>query len=84
MFLDERDAKAPNGPPLPWDTPPSNQGSAECRWCWRFIYAPALPCSVAVLPGLAGMPTSAGLGDRCKWELATRVSDDAALGGAPL
>ena len=78
MFLD-RAAEAHKGFPVPWNTPPSNQGSTECRWCWRFIYAPALPCSVKVLPGLAGMPTSSGLGDRCKWELATRVPVDDAL-----
>ena len=44
MFLDDRDAQAGKELPLPWSTPPSNQGSTECRWCWRFIYAPALPC----------------------------------------
>lgn len=74
MFLDEREAGTGKGLPLPWNTPPSNQGSTECRWCWRFVYAPALPCSIAVVPGLAGMATSSGLGNRCKWELATRVS----------
>jgi hypothetical protein len=84
MFLDDRDAEAGKEFPSPWSTPPSNQGSTECRWCWRFIYAPALPCSVKVLPGLAGMPTSSGLGDRCKWELATRVPADDALAGTPL
>lgn len=76
MFLDDRDAQARNELSLPWNTPPSNQGSTECRWCWRFVYAPALPCSVAVIPGLAEMPTSSGLGDRCKWELATRSPSD--------
>lgn len=83
MFLDDRDPEPHKGPPLPWTTPPSNQGSTECRWCWRFIYAPALPCSVEVLPGLAEMATSSGLGDRCKWELATRVPADGALAGSP-
>lgn len=81
MFLDDRDAKAGNGLALPWNTPPSNQGSAECRWCWRFIYAPAFPCSVKLLSALAQTPTSSGLGDRCKWELTTRVPSDAALAG---
>lgn len=84
MFLDDRDAKAGKGVPLPWSTPPSNQGSSECRWCWRFIYAPALPCSIEVLPGLADMLTSSGFGDRCKWELATRMPANGALAGIPL
>lgn len=73
MFLDERDAQPGKGMPLPWSTPPSNLGSSECRWCWRFIYAPAVPCSIEVVPGLAEVTTSSGLGDRCRWELATRV-----------
>lgn len=73
MFLDDREAVSGKGQMLPWDTPSSNLGAAECRWCWRFIYAPALPCSVEVVAGLAAMPTVAGLGDRCRWELATRV-----------
>ena len=72
MFLDDRAPEAHRGLFLPWATPPSNLGSTECRWCWRFIYAPALPCSVKVLPGLAAMTTSSGLGDRCKWEHETR------------
>jgi len=76
MFLDDRDGQAGKELPLPWDTPPSKQGSTECRCCWRFIYAPALPCSIAVVPGLAEMPTTSGLGHRCKWELATRASPD--------
>ncbi len=79
MFLDDRDAQAGKELLSPWSTPPSNQGSTECRWCWRFIYAPALPCSVTVVPGLAEMPTSSGLGDRCKWELVTRVAADSAV-----
>jgi hypothetical protein len=76
MFLDRRHAKVGEGPALPWNTPPSNQGSAECRWCWRFIYAPALPCSIEVPCNLAEMRTTSGLGDRCKWELATRMPAD--------
>jgi hypothetical protein len=76
MFLDDRDAQAGKELPLPWNTPPSNQGSTECRW--RFVYAPALPCSIVVVPGLAAMPTSSGLGDRSKWELANRASADIA------
>jgi hypothetical protein len=74
MFLDDRDAQLGTGEPRPWDTPPSNLGDAECRWCWRYIYSPALPCSVKVIAGLAELPTAAGLGDRCRWELATRVA----------
>lgn len=84
MFLDDRDAQAGNEVPLPWNTPPSNQGSAECSWCWRFIYAPALPCSVELVAGLPGLPTSSGLGDRCKWELVTRVPPGGAIVGTPL
>jgi len=79
MFLDDRAAEAHKGFPVPWNTPPSNQGSTECRWCWRFIYAPAVPCSIEAVPGLAEMTTSTGLGDRCKWELATRARVDLAL-----
>lgn len=73
MFLDDRDFEPGHRLPLPWNTPPSNQGSAECLWCWRYIYAPALPCSIAVVSGLAEMPTSSGLGGRCKWELSHRL-----------
>ncbi len=76
MFLDDRDAQPGQETALPWNTPPSNLGSAECRWCWRFIYAPAIPCSIEVLPRLAEIAISSGLGARCKWELATRVQDD--------
>lgn len=76
MFLDDRDARPGQETALPWSTPPSNLGSAECRWCWRFIYAPAVPCSIMVLPDLAEIATSSGLGARCKWELATRVQED--------
>ena len=72
MFLDDRELDRCDARPAPWTTQPSNLGSLECRWCWRFIYAPAVPCSVEVLPNLADIPTSAGLGDRCKWEVATR------------
>lgn len=79
MFLDDRDARAGKGLPLPWNTPPSNQGSTECHWCWRFVYAPALPCSIGVVAGLAELPTSSGLGDRCKWELASRAPPEGGL-----
>lgn len=84
MFLDDRDAQTGKELPLPWNTPPSNLGATECRWCWRFIYAPALPCSIEVVPGLAEMPTSSGLGDRCKWELAVRSPVSAATARSPL
>ena len=80
MFLDDRNTQALTGLSLPWNTQPSNQGSKECCWCWRFIYAPAIPCSIEAIPGLAEMTTSSGLGDRCKWEAATRAGAD----GAPL
>lgn len=76
MFLDDRDAQVRKGVSWPWNTPPSNQGSIECRWCWRYIYGPALPCSVEIVPDLAAIPTSSGLGDRCKWELATRIPSE--------
>lgn len=56
----------------PWNTGPSGQGSAECGWCGRTIYAPALPCSVQPIVGLANIATSQGLGDRCKYEAETR------------
>jgi hypothetical protein len=56
----------------PWNTGPSGQGSTECGWCGRYIYRPAVPCSVAPIPDLAGIETGPGLGDRCKYEAATR------------
>lgn len=83
MFMDEREAELQKSRALPWNTPPSSLGSSECHWCWRFIYAPALPCSVEVVEGLATMTTSSGLGDRCKWELATRTGDVAPLAHQP-
>lgn len=58
---------------FPWNTGPSGQGSAECTWCGRTIYAPAVPCSVRPIAGLADIATSPGLGERCKYEAATRV-----------
>jgi hypothetical protein len=59
-------------PPLPWRVQPTDQGHAMCGWCGRAIYVPAVPCSVRPVPGLSGMDTQPGLGDRCKWELSTR------------
>ena len=59
-------------PALPWTTPPTHLGSATCGWCGRGINAPALPCSVAPVEGLAEMITSPGLGERCQYELRTR------------
>jgi hypothetical protein len=62
--------------PLPRTTPPTDDGHTMCDWCGRAIYIPAVPCSVSPVHGLAGMDATPGLGDRCKWELATRgVSD---------
>ncbi|MES2339715.1 MAG: hypothetical protein V4537_16605 [Pseudomonadota bacterium] len=63
----------PDGVAYPWNTGPSGQGSTECGWCGRTIYMPAVPCSVAPIPGLEDIVTSAGLGDRCKYEAATRA-----------
>lgn len=65
--------EAPHGRAFPWNTGPSGQGSAECAWCGRTIYAPAIPCSVAPIEGLADLETAPGLGDRCKYEATTRV-----------
>jgi hypothetical protein len=56
----------------PWATPPSGQGEHECTWCLRAIYMPALPCSIEPIEGLLRMETSAGQGNRCKYELGTR------------
>ena len=63
---------ADEAPALPWTTPPTALGSALCSWCGRDIHAPALPCSVAPVDGLAEMITSPGMGERCQWELRTR------------
>ena len=63
----------PRGRAFPWNTGPSGLGSAECTWCGRTIYAPAVPCSVAPIVGLADIMTAPGLGDRCKYEATTRV-----------
>jgi hypothetical protein len=65
-----------HAPALPWTTPPTDRGDAICDWCGRAIYVPAVPCSVRPVRGLASMDTAAGLGDRCKWELTTRVVPD--------
>jgi hypothetical protein len=67
-------------PALPWATPPTDQGHAMCGWCGRAIYVPAVPCSVRPVAGLAGMETTSGLGDRCKWEVSTRVASVASMG----
>jgi hypothetical protein len=58
---------------LPWTTPPSDLGSDNCRWCDRSIYLPAVPCSTRPVDGLLTMTTAPGLGDRCKYELSTRM-----------
>ena len=63
---------AAEGQPLPWMTGPSEQGATPCAWCYRDIYLPALPCSVAPVEGLARMRTRPGFGRRCQYELATR------------
>jgi hypothetical protein len=57
---------------LSWNTGPSNLGSAQCTWCGRTIYRPAVPCSVTPPAGLLQMETKPGHGERCKWELTTR------------
>ena len=58
---------------LPWATGPSGQGSNDCAWCGRAIYVPALPCSTRPVDGLARMKTMPGQGQRCQYELSTRV-----------
>ena len=70
----QRSTEADEAPdvPLPWTTPPTDLGDAMCAWCGRTIYLPAVPCSTRPVPGLMTMPTGPGLGERCKWELATR------------
>ena len=68
----EEQAEGDPHEPLPWATPPTDQGHETCDWCGRAIYHPAVPCSVRPVAGLAEMPTGPGLGDRCKWELRTR------------
>ena len=67
-LLDDVAAESP-----PWSTEPGEHGSADCGWCHRAIYLPALPCSVRPIAGLAAMPTVQGQGKRCQWELHTRV-----------
>lgn len=84
MFLDRRDKDGSQGRPYPWDTMPSNLGSTMCDWCGRHIYAPAVPCSVEPVAGLADMETGPGLGDRCKWELATRTDNAGKRGMRPM
>ena len=58
---------------LPWATGPSGQGSNDCTWCGRAIYVPALPCSIRPVDGLSRMKTMPGQGQRCQYELGTRV-----------
>jgi len=60
---------------LPWATEPGSEGSTLCRWCDRYIYAPAQPCSVEPVEGLMRMKLQPGLGERCQYELATRRPD---------
>ncbi|URW74474.1 hypothetical protein M9980_07715 [Sphingomonas donggukensis] len=62
----------PDGTAYPWNTGPSGQGAEECGWCGRFIYRPAVPCSVVPIAGLEDIETAPGLGERCKYEAATR------------
>ena len=70
----EVDRGAPTPPPhYPWNTGPSGLGSTRCTWCDRIIYEPAIACSVAPPEGLLEMETAPGFGDRCKWDLSTRV-----------
>ena len=78
MIVDAFEPAAPvnEAPALPWTTPPTALGSALCSWCGRDIHAPALPCSVAPVDGLAEMITSPGMGERCQWELRTRIASD--------
>ena len=59
--------------PLPWRTEPSGLGSSVCAWCHRDIHQPALPCSTEPVEGLLRMHTTAGQGERCKYELSTRA-----------
>jgi hypothetical protein len=61
-------------PAFPWATPPSGQGELYCTWCNRDIYRPALPCSVQPIPNLLAVETRPGFGERCKWEVRTRVA----------
>jgi hypothetical protein len=63
---------------LPWATQPGANGWTVCGWCDRAIYRPALPCSERVLPGLLQMSTQQGQGERCKYEVTTRVDVAAA------
>ena len=71
----EVDRGKPTAPPhYPWNTGPSGLGSTLCAWCGRTIYEPAVACSLAPPEGLMDMETGPGLGDRCKWELSTRVA----------
>ena len=72
---------------LPWATEPSGRGSNDCAWCGRAIYVPALPCSIRPVDGLSRMKTMPGQGQRCQYELGTRVptivdriDDDALIG----
>lgn len=60
---------------LPWSTEPTGLGSAECRWCFRAIYKPAVPCSTEPVAGLARMKTTPGQGRRCQFELSTQAPE---------
>lgn len=73
------EAEPPGAPALPWATPPSDMGLQRCDWCGRDIYRPALPCAVQTVPNLLSMETRPGFGDRCKWEVQTRVRLEPAL-----
>ena len=71
--------------PLPWTVPPSGQGFSDCAWCGRVAYRPAVPCSEAVIRGIAEIEgTSLGLGDRCRWEIRTRGVGATAEPATPL
>ena len=57
---------------LPWNTPPSGEGSQLCEWCGRNIYVPATPCSAEIIPDIEQLIHPPCLGDRCLWEMRTR------------
>ncbi|MBV9840852.1 MAG: hypothetical protein JOY99_04815 [Sphingomonadaceae bacterium] len=57
---------------LPWNTPPSGEGSRRCGWCGRTIYRPAEPCSTAPIADIEALVQPPAPGDRCLWEMRTR------------
>ena len=60
---------------LPWATEPTGLGCDECKWCFRAIYLPAVPCSTEPVAGLMRMETTPGQGRRCQFELSTRAPE---------